>query len=1067
MKKLLRFSLCLLVLLSLKVYAQDRTVTGRVTAAEDKLPMPGVTVKVIGGTQATQTNADGMFSIKVPSGFSQLEFSFLGYASQTLTIGEEPMNVVLRQDTKQLGEVVVTALGIQRTKNSLPYSAQSVKGEDVSKTRDANFINSLSGKVAGLEIKRNNTLGGSTNIVLRGTKSLTGDNQALFVVDGVPVDNSNTNSYNQKTGRGGFDYGSSAADINPDDIETISILKGAAATALYGSRASNGVVLIQTRKNAKGLGIFYNTSATIGKIDKNTFPKYQKKYGAGYGPYYEDPTGYFLYRDIDGDGNNDLVAPLHEDASYGAAFDPNLMVYQWDSFDPTSPNYKKATPWVAATNGPTSFFETANSINNSLLIQAGGETATFKLGYARNVDKGILPNSRLTKDNLNLGATFNINAKLTANGAINMVKTTGLGRYGTGYDDKNIANNFRQWWQTNVDLQDQKDAYFRNKLNVTWNWADPGDLVPIYWDNPYFGRYENYSNDGRTRYTGSAGFNYKPATWLDIVARVSADTYNEYQEERQAYGSVTTSQYSLFERRFSEYNYDLMANFNKDLSSSLNLKGVLGTNIRTQFESSTLSTTNGGLIVPRVYALSNSLNPIEAPTEVYKNREVDGIFLGLNFAYNDYLFLDLTGRRDQSSTLPVNNNSYYYPSASLGFAFSKLVKQTWLSYGKVRINYAEVGADAPTSVLRDPYTYQTPFSGNPMFSVPATKNNASLKPERTKAYEAGLEMAFLNSRVGFDMTYYKQNTVDQILPVNVSKATGYSFKYVNAGDVENRGIELSLYGIPVSSNDFTWKIDVNWSKNENEVKALAEGDNLLLASLQGGVSINAALHQPYGQIRGTNFVYTNGQKTVGPNGRYLISPTSNEVIGNVNPDWIGGINNALKFKNISLSFLIDIKKGGDVFSLDQFYGLATGLYEETAGLNDLGNPIRSPIAQGGGFIRPGVKADGTPNDIRVSGVSFGAYGYRYSPAADFVYDASYVKLREVVLSYSFPQSLVAKLGPVKGVDFSLIGRNLWIIHKNLPNADPEDGISSGNIQGYQVGSYPTVRTFGANLKFRF
>ncbi len=1068
MKKLVQ-SLFILLLVATTALAQDRTVTGTVTAKEDGLPLPGVSVKVKGTNAGTQTGADGKFSIKVPAGNQSLQFSFIGYTAREFAVpGNNRVDVALSADSKQLSEVVVTALGIQRTKNSLPYSAQTVKGEEVSKTRDANFINSLSGKVAGLEIKRNNTMGGSTNIVLRGAKSLTGNNQALFVIDGVPFDNSNTNSSGQRTGRGGYDYGSAAADINSDDIESISVLKGAAATALYGSRASNGVVLIQTKKNAKGLGITVNTGATIGQIDKSTFPKFQKLYGAGYGQYYEDPTGYFLYRDINGDGTDDLVAPLSEDASWGAPFNPNLMVYQWDAFDPSSPNYGKARPWVAAKNDPTSFFETAVSTNNSVMIEGGGDKASFKLGYTGTADKGILPNSRYTKDNINFGASYNITSKLTANGSLNMVKTRGLGRYGTGYDDKNVSTNFRQWWQTNVDVYEQRDAYFRNRQNVTWNWADPTDLVPIYWDNPYFARYENYSNDGRMRYTGSVGLTYKVNNWIDILARVSLDSYNEYQEERQAYSSVTTSSYARYDRSYAEYNYDLMANFNRDLTKDLNLKGVVGTNIRTQSLNSIYAATNGGLIVPRVYSLSNSVSPIQAPSEGVSNKEVDGYFAGLNFAYKDYLFLDITDRQDVSSTLPVNNNSYNYPSASLGFAFSKLMNKSWLSYGKVRANYAEVGADAPSSVLKDPYDYQTPFDGNPMFSIPGTKNNENLKPERTKAYEAGLEMAFFNSRLGFDVTYYKQNTVDQILAVAVSRATGYNSKYVNAGDVENKGIELSLYGTPISKGEFSWKVDVNWSRNRNKVVALAEGDNLLLGSFQGGVTLNAALGQPYGQIRGTNFVYhANGGKIVGSNGRYLISGTANEVIGNVNPDWIGGINNSFKYKNLNLSFLVDFKQGGSLFSLDQYYGLATGMYEETAGLNDLGNPLRNSLADGGGIIREGVNANGDPNTVRASAVNYGAYGYRYSPAAGFVYDASYIKLREVVISYSLPKALVAKLGPVKGVDFSLIGRNLWIIHKNLPNADPEDGISSGNLQGYQVGSYPTARTFGANLKFRF
>jgi hypothetical protein len=349
-----------------------------------------------------------------------------------------------------------------------------------------------------------------------------------------------------------------------------------------------------------------------------------------------------------------------------------------------------------------------------------------------------------------------------------------------------------------------------------------------------------------------------------------------------------------------------------------------------------------------------------------------------------------------------------------------------------------------------------------------TKNNPALLPERTKSWEVGLEASFLKTRFGFDVTYYNARTVDQILPVSISRATGYDRKYVNAGTIENKGVELSVYGTPVKTQDFSWAINLNWTRNRNKVVELfGETDNLLLGSFQAS-TINATLGQPYGTIRGSNFVYTNGQKTINPdNGRYLISPTSNEVIGNANPDWIGGVQNTLRYKNLGLTFLVDVRQGGDVFSLDMYYGLATGLYAETAGLNDLGKPLRGFADEEGGIIREGVTPDGKPNTIRVTTANYGAFGYRYSPEAGFVYDASYVKLREVALTYSLPTKVMDRLAPFKGIDFSLIGRNLWIIDKNLPHADPEDTQSSGNVQGYQGGAYPTVRNIGFNVKLRF
>ena len=1072
--------------------AQDVTVSGKVTSAEDGGTLPGVNVIVKGTTQGTVTDIEGNYRISVPSNADTLSFSFIGLQSKDVAInGQSTINLQLSSDTQQLSEVVVTALGIERNKNELPYAAQKVEGEQVSQTRDPNFVNALSGRVAGLNVKQNNSLGGSTNIVIRGAKSLTGNNQALFVIDGVPVDNSNSNASssstgrggeNQSTGRGGYDYGNAAADINPDDIASINVLKGAAATALYGSRAANGVVIITTKKGNKnqGIGLTVNTGVTVGLIDKSTFASYQKSYGGGYGQYYESDDGFFLSRDINGDGTPDLVVPTSEDASYGGAFDPSLMVYQWDAFDPSSPYYQKARPWVAAANDPSTFFQNSVSSNHSAFIDGGNDKGSFKLGYTRTDQKGILPNSKISKNLVNFAATYDVTKKLTANASVNFSNVEGLGRYGTGYDSKNVAGNFRQWWQTNVDISELKDAYYRTNKNVTWNWADPSDLVPIYWDNPYWTRYENYENDNRIRYFGYMSLNYKFTDWLSLMGRISMDTYNEQQEERIAVGSVDVPEYSRYNRRYSEYNYDLLLNFNKDLSENFNLKALLGTNIRKTLSESIYAETNGGLVVPELYSLSNSVNPLEPPIETYAPLEVDGVFASVTLGYKDFLFLDVTGRRDQASSLPVDNNVYYYPSVSGSWIFSKLLDTNlpWLTYGKLRANYAEVGNTAPAQSILDTYDLNTGFNGIPMVSVNPTKNNENLKSERTKSYELGLEMAFFENRAGFDFSFYNTNTVDQILPVAVSRATGYDYKYINAGDVQNRGVEVSLFGTPVKTSDFSWTINVNWARNRNLVKDLGEIQNLLLGSFQGGVTINATKGQPYGTIKGTDFVYNEkNQKVVGENGLYEQSITSNEVIGNANPDWTGGVSNTFKYKNLSLGFLIDVQHGGDVFSLDMYYGLATGMYPETAGLNDLGNPLRDPVKtdesgnvindpSNGGLILPGVKEDGTPNDVRVSATNFGLQGYRRNPAAAFVYDASYVKLRQLNLTYSLPQSVVDNLWVFNGIDVSLVGRNLWIIHKNLPYADPEENLSSGNIQGYQGGAYPTTRNIGFNIRLK-
>jgi TonB-linked SusC/RagA family outer membrane protein len=1047
-------------------------VTGTVSG-DDGSPLIGATVLAKGTTTGTITDIDGTYSIRVPADANTLVISYTGYQSEEVVLGASNVVDVVLKSGQVLEEVVVTALGVTRYKNELPYSAQKVDGDEIVGTRDANVVNTLSGRVAGLNVKRNNNLGGSTNIVLRGSRSLTGDNQAMFVIDGVPVDNSNTNTGNQRTGRLGYDYGNAANDINADDVESITVLKGAAATALYGSRAANGVVMITTKKGRKdkGLGISLNTGLNFGKIDKSTFLKYQNKYGGGYGPYYEDPSGFFLYRDINGDGTDDLVMPVSEDASWGGAFDPNLQVYQWDAFDPSSPNYGKPRPWVAAKNGPETFFETAIGTSNSIMIDGASDKGYFKLGYTYADDNGILPNSSITKNMVNFSAGYNLTDKLNVFSSINFTATEGLGRYGTGYDSKNQMTSFRQWWQVNVDVKEQQEAYERTKQNITWNWADPTDLVPIYWDNVYWVRYENYQNDKRNRYLGYLGATYSLTNWLDITGRVSLDQYDEIQEERIAVGSVDPSQYSRFNRNFQEVNYDLMAQIKQlNLMEKLKFDALIGTNIRKNVISSIRATTNGGLNVPRVYSLANTVNPLQAPAENFEELEVDGVFGKAGFVYDNWAILDLSIRRDQASSLPAGNNIYYYPSASLGFIFSRFIPENdAVTFGKVRLNYAQVGNTAPPLSVLDAYNLGTAFGDASVASVQTTKNNPDLKPEQTKSFEVGLEMRFMKERFGFDFTWYKMNTVDQIIPAAVSRTTGYSAKFINAGDVENKGVELQVFIRPVNTSNFKWNIDVNWARNRNKVLDLGGIDNLLLGSFQGGVSINASLNEPYGTIRGRNFVYDdNGNKVVGSNGRYLQSATASEIIGNINPDWTGGVYNTFTFlKNISFGFLIDVRKGGDVWSLDRYYGLATGLSEETAGKNDLGNDLRLPLDEGGGVILEGVKQDGSVNDIRVSAVDFGLFGYRRTPAAGFVYDGSFVKLREVTLSYEFPRSIFSGANAIKGMSIGFYGRNLWIIHKNLPDADPEDGLSAGNLQGYQVGSYPTVRTFGVNLNVKF
>ena len=1076
--------LVLLLFVSVTSWSQSK-VSGTIRDQNGDL-VSFATIKVKGTKVAVAADINAKFEIPAKSG-DILVITAVGTEPTEITVGNDlVITATVQRTSGNISDIVVTtALGIRRSKNELPYAAQQINGADISGSRSSNFISSLSGKASGVEVRQNNTLGGSTNIVLRGSKSLTGSNQALFVVDGVPIDNTNNNTADQTNGRGGYDYGNAAADINPDDIASVTLLKGANASALYGSRGANGVVLITTKKGKKGFNVTFNSGVTFNSIDRSTFPKYQKLYGEGYGQYYNSPTNpYFNEADVDGDGQPDLLAPTTEDASYGAAFDPSLMVYQWQARDPSSPYFMKKQPWVASPDDPSAFFEKPVNFNNSIFIEAGGDKANFAIGYTKSNEKGILPNSDLSKDLANVSASYKITDNITIGGAGNLSVINGKGRFGTGYDGANALNpmtNFRQWWNVGNNFHDLEAAYERNHQNITWNWADPFvfDITnPAYWDNPYFMRYQNYENDSRNRFFGNVFVNYQATKWLNVLGRLSYDGFSEQEEERKAVSSVGVPFYRRFNQSYHELNYDVIASGNWNLTDALSLKALIGSTTRVSHRASVDLSTNGGLASAGLYSIANSLNTPFPPIELEAERRTESGYGSVTFAYKNTYILDATYRRDKSSTLPQANNSYGYYSISGGLVLSELIKQPWLNYAKLRGSYATVGGDAPLYYIKDNYVYDidpnsggpvNSFNGNSMFSVPGTKNNPDLKPENTSSFEIGAEASFFKSRLGFDVTYYNAKTSNQILPLTLSTSSGYSRKIVNSGDIRNKGVEVSLYVTPVKTKDFSWDLNLNWTRNRNKVESLYAGlDNIVLGSFQGSITINATLGEAYGTIHGSDFVYDSlsGQRIVLSNGRYEKSASNNITIGNVNPDWLGGISNKFTYKGIALSFLIDIRQGGDVFSTDMYYGLATGLYPETAGKNDLGNPLRNTIADGGGIIRPGVTEDGKPNTIRAEAYNYGAFGYRYSPDRPFVYDASYVKLREAAITYSLPTTLFAK-SVIKGVDISLIGRNLWIIHKNLPYADPEENFGAGNLQGIQTGAYPTVRTIGFNLKLKF
>jgi TonB-linked SusC/RagA family outer membrane protein len=1056
------------------LFSQTIVIAGTVTSAgEGEGPIPGATVQVKGTSIGAATDVNGKYTLSVPPNATTLIFSCVGMKKLEVQIENRiVIDVIMELDVLGLNEVVVTALGISREEKSLGYSVQEVGGDNISKTKESNFVNSLSGKISGVQITQSNTMGGSANILIRGYKSLMNNNQALFVVNGVPVDNSITNTANQIGSYGGYDYGNAASDINPDDIESMFVLKGAAATALYGSRAANGVIMITTKKGTarKGIGVTLTEGFTFSNIDKSTVPKIQKEYGGGYGQYYEDPTGYFDYADLDGDGKKDLIVPTSEDASWGAKFDPTIMVIDWVGLEPTdTEHYLKKVPWVAAKHDLRDFFETGVRQNFNVAFDGGNDKGTYRLSYTNLGEKGILPNSSLKKNTINFAGSYILSRKLSVESNVTYVTDKNKGRFGTGMEQGNPMNSLGQWFQSNVDIYDLKKYWITpDRRQRTWNYEYYNDLIPIFHNNIYWTRYMNYQNDGRERVFGYVMISYKLAPWLTLEGRVATDTYSEYQEERIAVYSNQTSKYSKYLRSFTETNFDLIAKFNKTFNA-FSVSGLLGANIRRTNIKSTFVTTVGGLLVPEFYNLLNSVSPLQT-TESELISGVNSIFGSVSLDFKHILFIDLTGRNDKSSTLPESNNNYFYPSVSTSFLFTELpgLKGSKVfSFMKLRLNYAEVGNDAPACSLYSTYVQEANWGILGSFRVSTTLLNPELKPERTKSLETGFETKFFNNRLGFDLSLYKTNSIDQIMPVNISPSSGFSQRYVNSGEIENKGIELALNTTVINKSDFIWIMKVNWFKNKNKVISLYEGLENIMLNAVFNVSTNIVKGYSYGQIRGTDFVYTNGKRTVGSDGYFLKGEAPDALLGSTLPDWNAGITSIFTFKGFTLSGLIDISKGGNLYSCDRCFGLLDGLFAETAGLNARGKPKRDPVENGGGILYDAVYKDGTTNTTYVSASDYySGWNIDVLPTAYHVYDASYIKLREISFGYSLPAKLLEKTVLSK-VTISAVGRNLWLIFKNIPYYDPELSLSAGNIQGIANGAYPSTRTFGFILTVGF
>lgn len=1068
-----------------QLLAQGRTVSGKVID-ENSAPIPGASILVKGSSQGTSTTVAGEFSLTVPSGAAQLVVSSVGYVAQEVNVseGQTQITVQLEPDVKLLGEVIVTALGVEQKTRNVGFAVQQIDGGSIQEAKEVNFINALQGKLAGVQIGGSSgSLGGSSRVTIRGLKSISGDNNALFIVDGVPLANMNMNAMavtgGQGTGGGGYDFGNPAQLINPNDIENISVLKGAAATALYGSRGQNGVIYITTKKgeNAGKLSVNYDFSFTTEEV--SFLPEFQNKYGGGGSPnftklYVNEHPDAFLpgggsYDDGDGKGPYDLIPDYATDESWGPRLDGTLVRHYWSwDKDRNNPNFGVVAPWSPHPDNANQFFKTGTTVSNNLSVASSSDKASIRFSLGQTSQKFIYPGSSLGRFFMSLNTTYKFSDRLTFSGGINYVNDHSKGRPGTGFHGNNPMLFYVMYGQRQID-----DFYLRNYkyadgTEQSWNRTAWNIQKPAFTQNPYWNQYENYNTDENNRYFGNAGLTYQFADWLSADVRVFSDFLHHLDEVRNAKGFFVGG-YERRELLNRENNYQLTLNVQTDLGASkFRLEGVLGGNIMEIKNSVNRGATSGGLQNPGVYVLQNSVSPASV-SNTYANKQINSLFGSATLGYNELIYLTLTGRNDWASTLyQTGNYSYFYPSAALAFVFSDLLPTTsnWLSQGKARVSYARVGNDAsPYSVSRY-YDYVTPFGSYPLQTTADKLFNSRLKPELSTEFEGGFDLQFFRNRLGLNFTYYDRRTRNQIWDVSVPAESGFTSKTVNGGTVQNKGIELSLSATPIQTADFSWRAALNFSQNNNTVLDLnSTSDDVGSPEYYiigrerrtQKVSMVAMPGKSIGTMMGTDFIYhSSGQKLVGDNGTYEVTAAP-VVIGDALPDFVGGFSNTFTYKGVYLSALIDFQKGGDFFSYTNLYGNKSGMLKETAE-----GDIRE-----NGIIVPGVKADGQPNDVSITAQThFNANGGNRISMAN-LYDGSYIYLRELRLGYQLPTEFASRL-KMQAIRVTLTGRNLWLIKSNAPNVDPANITNSiGNQIGFEGGALPPVRTMGVNVNVTF
>ena len=1019
--------------------AQQATLVSGIVTGEAGQPLPSVQVALPTLGAGAITREDGRYSFTVPAGRTGAATVVarrigLQQKSASITLGQGPvtLNFSLSASVSQLEGLVVTALGTTKERSQLGTAVQSVTSEQLNTTHDPNIINQLAGKVSGVVITGAGTQGGSVNVRVRGFTSITGNNNPLYVVDGVPISNSGRGGDPQgnTTLDNGRDFGSAISDINPEDVDNISVLKGPNAAALYGSRAANGVVLITTKKGGTAK-VSTQITASNTWDRPSILPNYQNQYGQGSG-------GQFKYVDGQGGGIQD-----GNDQSFGPKLDGRLI----DQF--TGPQQ----PWVAHPDNVSNFFNTGQTRDGNIAFSGGSDRTSARLSLGGENVAGIIPNSFLRKVTALANGSLNVTDKITATGALNYVRSTGQNRPGVGYNS-GILEQF-VWFGRQVDT-DVLKAKMVDANGGLYNWNYN------FHNNPYWLQYENPEKDVRDRTIVSGSVAWRPVDWLSATVRSGTDFFRYNIDQQFAAGNLLFSDpnysgaFSYLRDVSSENNTDLLLLANKQATSRLTLNATLGGNARNQ-SSSTEGVGTAGISVPNIYNVSNAaITP--SNVQIFSNRRVNSVYGAASFTWDEWLTVEGTARNDWSSTLPPGNNSYFYPSVNTSIVLTEAIPALkglgGLNYAKLRGAYAQVGADAAPYQLRSTYQgFSQKFGANPLYTLSNVLANSELKPERTLSSEGGLELGFADNRLTFDASIYNKITSDRIINLVVSSASGFTSRSINAGKIENKGVEALVSVIPLRRNNMEWTSTFNYSKNKGRVAELYPGLKTILLGGTWSATVEARAGEPYGTIRGYGIVKDAA-------GNYLLSDglpqrDTLQVLGNVQPDWTGGWNNTFRYGNFTFGALLDTHQGGKIFSVTNMFGEYTGVLGNTleGRENDWNNP---------GVVVKGIdEATGLPNTISVTSEEYFQNFFRLHER--YVYDASYTKLRELRIGFELPTAWANKMY-AQSASIALVGRNLKTWTK-VPNIDPEFSYSTTNYQGMEFATLPNPRSFGFNVRF--